>query len=115
MTPVADPIAHFATTLADNVEGRRVLERPGHGIETEPATLAQLPAMTRIHDGLRGLRASGSFAAAAAEQASTAIVTALVHEAAANPERQVAAWPAAADALTKLADLVDALAADTPR
>jgi hypothetical protein len=112
VTHANDPLANFRSTLADNLSGRRVLDRADPGLEPEPATFGQLAPMARIHEGLRRLRTSGHFAADAADQAAIGLVTALVDEAAADSQRHVASWDSARRALAALADLVDALDAD---
>jgi len=104
----------FATRLAENLAGRRVLACNG-GIETEPATLQQLPAMRRIQDAMPRLRARDRAASETAERASSAIVTALVADLASDPARHVATWPAAGQALGALADLLELLAVDPSR
>jgi hypothetical protein len=108
----ADPAMVFVAALAENLAGRRTLERTDHGIEAEPATLAQLAPMPRIDKALRGLYARQHASAAIAQTASEQIMSGLIGELARRDDLHVATWRAGERALAALADLLEALASD---
>ncbi len=115
--PVADEgqaLGGFEAMVADNLEGRRVLNQPTCDIEPEPATLAQLGATARVNEIVSRLRETGHAMAHAAEEAAGTILAALISEAAARPELRVATWAPAHQAIGTLGDLLEQLAAAVP-
>jgi hypothetical protein len=109
-------LADWPARVAENLTGRRILARDAHGVEAEPATLAQVIAATRLPEVLTRLRDRTHPVAAAAERAADEIIGGLVATIAANPDLHAATWREGPRAIGVLADLLeqlDAIAAAT--
>jgi hypothetical protein len=108
-------LADWPARVAENLTGRRILARVAHGVEAEPATLAQVIAATRVPELLTLLRGRTHPVAVAAERAANEVIGALVALIAPNPDLHVATWREGARAIGVLSDLLeqlDAIAAD---
>ena len=102
-----DILRQFAASLAENLDGRRLLDRPISGVEPEPATLSQLAAIPRITAAIAGLESRSPNLARAADGFLGEFMRALVARSA-RGDVQVAHWTQADHSLTLLADLMDA-------
>jgi hypothetical protein len=102
-------LTDWPARVEENLTGRRILTRPSHGVEAEPATLAQVSTAARLPEVLTRLRGRTHPLAAAAERATNEVIGGLVASLAANSELRVAAWPEAPRALGVLADLLEQL------
>jgi hypothetical protein len=108
-------LADWPARVAENLTGRRILARAAHGVEAEPATLAQVIAATRLPQVLTRLRGRTHPVAAAGERAANEVIGAFVATLAANPDLHAAAWregPRAIGVLTDLLEQLDKIAAD---
>jgi len=108
-TDVDERLAGWPALLAENMTGRRVLERVPRLVESEPATLAQLPTSKRIRELIAGLHARQHPHAAIVEQLANPVMGLLVAELAADPDLSVATWEKGQRVLAALADLVEQL------
>jgi hypothetical protein len=102
-------LADWPARVAENLTGRRILARAAHGVEAEPATLAQTIAATRLPELLTRARGRTHPAAAIAERAVNEVIGALVETLAANSDLHVATWREGARAIGALADLLEQL------
>jgi hypothetical protein len=104
-----DPLAGWPAMLAENLTGRRVLERVPRLVDSEPATLAQVPASKRVGELIARLHARHHPHAASVEQMASAVVGVLVAELANRSALSVATWEEGQRALVALADLLERL------
>jgi hypothetical protein len=104
----ASAAAAFVARLEEHLEGRRMLDRPDPGLEPEPATLAQLPARSRIAAATaRLVDADGLLPPDIAALVDETLAN-LVHTLASCPSLHVADWTEAVDILNALAARLEA-------
>jgi hypothetical protein len=102
-------LADWPARVAENLTGRRILERVPHGVEAEPATLAQVATAARLPEVLSRLRGRPHPLAEAADRAAGEILHGLVATLATRPDLRVHAWPEGQRVIGGLADVLEQL------
>ncbi|BCS31608.1 hypothetical protein TBR22_A08100 [Luteitalea sp. TBR-22] len=96
--------------LEEHLDGRRLLDRPDPGLEPEPATLAQLPARSRIAAAAARLVDADGLLPPDIAALVDGTLGELVRTLASSQSLHVAEWTAASDVLDALAARLEASA-----